>query len=155
MEMKFMIGILVVVAVLGIFAGYSADASSQTDYDVIESNVTLNVTFKDPVSISTLANEIKTQNYYKGYDNATLKWIESLKGKYAFFGDDCIVIMDKMDAKKIPSSGGIGVADVQYYEIFSCDVLANESLGNAAGPDNVLFVNNVTFIKQEEVYFEV
>lgn len=153
--MKFIIGIIVVIAVLGISAAFSSDDYSQTNSSVIESNVTLNVTFKDPVSVSGLANEIKTQDYYKGYDEATLKWISSLNGKCAFFGDDYIVIMDKADANKIPSPGDRGVTDVQYYEIFSCDILANESLGNATGSDNVLLVDNVTYIGQDKVYYEV
>lgn len=153
MDGKFLIGSVVVVAVLGILM-VSADAS-QTDYNVIESNVTLNVSLMNPVSVHKLTDTIKTRDYYRGYDNETLKWFESLKGKYAFYGENKIVIMDKDDADKIPSPKGMAFADVDYYEIFSCDVLENRSLVNAAGPDDVLLVSNVTYITEDAYYYEV
>jgi hypothetical protein len=155
MDKKFILGIVIVVviAVLGISVVYSGDSTQTGNFT--EKNVTLNVSFRDPVSISNLVNEIKAQDYYNGYDNETLKWIESLEGKCVFYGNNTIVIMDSADADKIPSPNGMGVADVSYYEIFSCDILENHSLGNAAGPDNVLFVNNVTYIKNDTVYHPV
>ena len=146
--------VVVAVVALGIFMLY-LNYDSQPDYNVTASNVTLNVSLKNPVAVHKLAREIKTEKYYQGYDDEALKWIESLRGKCAFFGENKIVIMDNNDAKKISSTHGMDVSDVSYYEIFSCDVLANRSLGNPAGQDEVLLVNNVKYIKEDVYYYEV
>ena len=62
------------------------------------------------------------------------------------------VIMDKMDADKIPS---VYACDVSFYEIFSCEVLENHTLGNVKYPHDILYVKNVNYIREEAFYFDV
>ena len=115
-------------------------------------NETLNVSSEGPFALSELINEIKTEDFFKGYDNETVKWMESLGDKYVFFSEDYYVIMDKDDADKIPS---VFACDVNFYEIFSCEVLESHSLGNIEYPRDVLYVKNVNYIREEAFYFDV
>jgi hypothetical protein len=96
--------------------------------------------------------DIKTHDYYKGYDNETLEWMGSLGNKYAWFSSEEIVIMDKWDSDKIPSQY---VCDASFYEIFSCNVLEKHPLGDVQYPKDVLFVKNVEYIGENVVYYEV
>ena len=107
---------------------------------------TLTVYSEGPRSLSDLVNEIKTEDYYKGYDNETLAWLESLGNKKIFYGEDYIVVMNGNDAKKLPS---VYVTDVILYEHFECNVLEKRSLGNIEYPRDVLLVKNVKFLNEE------
>ena len=152
MTMNKKIGLLIVivsVVVLAVFAGYSMDNPK------IISNTnetTLNVSSEGPHELSKIIEEIKTSEYYKGYDNETVMWMESLGDKYVFFSDNEIVIMDKGDANKIPS---VFATDVQINEIFSCNVLEKHPIGDVSYPRDVLLVDNVKYITEEMHYYEV
>lgn len=115
----------------------------------------LNVTKTGPFSVYDVTSEIKTQDYYAGYDNETVAWMESLGGKRIFYSSDAFVIMDSADAMKIPSKWIIDITDVQISEIFECNVLENRSLGDVKNSKDVLLVNNVSFIREDVFYYEV
>ena len=114
--------IIVLVAILGIFSLYAIDNSSD---DL--NKTTLNVSSEGPLELSDVIEDIKTHDYYKGYDNETVEWMETLGNKYVWFSSEEIVIMDKWDSDKIPSQY---VCDASFYEIFSCNVVEKHPLGN-------------------------
>lgn len=139
--------IVVLVAVLGIALLHASDDSSNDG-----NRATLNVSSEGPMELSKVINEIRTHEYYMGYDNETVQWMESLGNKYAWFSLDEIVIMDKWDSDKIPSQY---VCDASFNEIFSCNIVEKHSLGDIKYPRDVLFVKNVEYISEETVYFDV
>ena len=148
MSKKLVVGIvLFLVVILGICLLYSGDNPSIDD-----NRVTLNVSSEGPRELSKVISEIKTQEYYKGYDNETVEWMESLGNKYVWFSSDEIVIMDKWDSDKIPSQY---VCDAYFNEIFSCKVVEKHPLGDVKYPRDVLLVKNVEFIGEEVHYYEV
>lgn len=147
--------IILIIVFLGIFlAALSAYYPADNNNVALNAslNETLNVSSEGPFALSELINEIKTEDFFKGYDNETVKWMESLGDKYVFFSEDYYVIMDKDDADKIPS---VFACDVNFYEIFSCEVLESHSLGNIEYPRDVLYVKNVNYIREEAFYFDV
>ena len=148
--------IILILVFLGIFLAvlnvyHPAEINNGSLNDSLK-NETLNVSSEGPVELSELIHEIKTEDYFKGYDNETVKWMESLGNKYVFFSQNQYVIMDKMDADKIPS---VYACDVSFYEIFSCEVLENHTLGNVKYPHDILYVKNVNYIREEAFYFDV
>ncbi len=100
-----------------------------------------------PLELSAVIESIKTLPYYGGYDAKTVEWMEGLGNKKVFIGNDTIVIMDDVDAGKIPPEPGI--TDVYIYNQFSAEVIENHGLGNKL--PTVYYVNNVKFINQEIV----
>lgn len=132
--------VVVLVAVLGIFSIYAIDSPSSED------RVILNVSSEGPLELSELIKDIKTHEYYKGYDNETLAWMESLGDKDVWSSNNGFVIMDKGDSGKLNSAY---VCDAYFREIFSCNVLENHSLGNTKYHKEILLVDNVEFITEE------
>lgn len=131
--------LIVLVAFLGISLTFAGENPSDNE-------TTLNVSSEGSCELSKLVNDIRTKDYYAGYDNETLSWMESLGSKYVWFSDDEIVIMDWWDSNKIPS---VSVCDGYAQEIFSCTILENRSLGNMNNSKDVLLVKNVEYIKEE------
>lgn len=146
--------IILILVFLGVFLAFlSAYYPSGTGMaNVAVEDATLNVSSEGPMELSEIIQDIKTGDYYKGYDNETVKWMESLGNKYVFSSEDAFVVMDKWDADKIPS---IYACDVSLYEIFSCDILESRSLGNVKYPRDVLYVRNVKYLREEAVYYDV
>ena len=145
---KSLIAIVIVrVAILGIVLLY-AGVDSQSDGDVR----TLNVSSEGPMELSKVIDEIKTHEYYDGYDNETVHWMESLGNKYVWYSSEAIVIMDKWDSDKIPSQY---VSDASFYELFSCNVVEKHPLGDMEYPRDVLLVKNVEYIGEDVVYYDV
>ena len=134
------------VVILGAALLHAGDNSADVN------KMTLNVSSEGPIELSELIEDIKTHDYYKGYDNETVEWMESLGNKYAWFSSEEIVIMDKWDSDKIPSQY---VCDASFYEIFSCNVLEKHPLGDVLYPKDVLLVKNVVYIGENVVYYEV
>lgn len=150
MNDKIMIAIIVMlIAILGIVLGFSSNPNVD---DAITNNTTFNVSSGGPIPISVLIKDIKTEEGYKGYDNETVKWMGSLGDKYAWISQDEYVIMDKSDSNKIPS---IYAADVDFWEIFSAEVLEKHSLGNVENPREIVLVKNVKYIGEEAYYYGV
>lgn len=152
MSNKFIILILaVILIVLGLVIAYAVDNPDAFSNDA--DRTTLNVSSEGPIELPKIVEDIKTADYYEGYDNETLEWMESLGNKSVFFSSDEIVIMDSnWDSDKIPSAY---VCDAYFCEIFSCNVLENHSLGDIKYPKDVLLVGNVEYIGEEIHYFEV
>lgn len=105
-----------------------------------------------PIKLYKITDDIKNNTYYKGYDNETLRWMESLGDKYVFVSREEFVVMDKWDADKIPSAY---VCDAYFNEIFSCNVLENRSLGIRNQFKDVLLIKDVGFISEEVHYMDV
>lgn len=141
---------IVLVAVLGIVVAYSVD--NPTAFSSDENRTTLNVSSEGPIELSRIVEDVKSAQYYKGYDNETLNWMESLGDKYVFSSSGEFVVMDKADSDRIPS---VYACDVSFNEIFSCNVLENHSLGNVKYPRDVLLVEDVEYIGEEAHYYEV
>ncbi|WP_296869826.1 hypothetical protein [uncultured Methanobrevibacter sp.] len=153
MKKNHMISIAIVFLILfGALAFLSTSPRDGDATNAIIHNATLNVSSEGPIELSKIIDDIKTADYYKGYDNETVKWMESLGNKYVFVSEDAFVVMDKSDSDKIPS---IYACDVIFNEIFSCDILENHTLGNVKYPKDVLYVENVKYIREEAFYFEV
>ena len=156
--------IIIAIVFLILFGALAFLSTSPRDGDATNAiihNATLNVSSEGPIELSSsegpielskIIDDIKTADYYKGYDNETVKWMESLGNKYVFVSEDAFVVMDKSDSDKIPS---IYACDVIFNEIFSCDILENHTLGNVKYPKDVLYVENVKYIREEAFYFEV
>lgn len=138
--------VIVAIAILGLLMYVSHENS------VIENSVTLNVSSEGPIPLQDIVKEIKSNDYFEGYDNETVEWMESLGNKYVFVSEDEYVIMNKWDADKIPS---IYACDVMLYEIFSCNLLEKHSLGAGDNFKDVLLVNKVKYIREEAIYFDV
>ena len=148
MSKKLLIGIIIVLAlILGVCLMYSAENPSD-----VFNKTTLNVSSEGPLELPKLVDEIRTHDYYKGYDNETVEWMESLGNKYVWFSSDEFVIMDKWDSDKIPSQY---VCDAYFNEIFSCNVVEKHSLGQNNDFKEVLFVKNVEYIGEEIHYYDV
>ena len=139
--------IVFILAILGLSLLCVVDNSSNSGNET-----TFNVSSEGPDDLKELINEIKTEEYYKGYDNETIKWMESLGNKYVFFSSDEYVIMDRADANKIPS---VYACDVDFYEIFSGDVIEKHSLGSGENFKDVYYVKNVNYIREEAFYYDV
>lgn len=139
--------VIVLVAVLGIVVLYASDNPTGSANQTI-----LNVSSEGPIELSKIIVDIKTNEYYRGYDNETVRWMESLGDKYVWFGSDELVVMDKWDSDKIPTQY---VCDAYFNEIFSCNVLEKHSLGDIKYPKDVLLVNDVEYISEEIHYFDV
>ena len=139
--------IVFIVAILGLSLIYVNENSSGSGNET-----TFNVSSEGPIELQKVVNEIKTEKYYKGYDNETVKWMESLGNKYVFFSSDEFVIMDRIDANKIPS---IYACDVSFYEIFSSNVMEKHSLGSGENFKDVYYVKNVKYIGEDAIYYDV
>ena len=139
--------VIVLVAILGIVLLHSSDNPTS-----VGNEATLNVSSEGPLELQKLVKEIKSHEYYKGYDNETVEWMESLGDRYVWSSQDEFVIMDKVDSDKIPSQY---VCDAYFNEIFSCNVLEKHSLGYNDNFKEVLLVNNVEYIGEEVHYYDV
>lgn len=132
--------VILLLAILSLVFVYSfseSDDSPKTD---------LTVYSEGPIPLSDIIQDIKTADYYKGYDNETLVWMESLGDKQVFAGNGTLVVMDSWDAKKIPSEY---VCDVYIEEFIECHVLENHSIGDVKYPKDVLLVKDVDYLGQE------
>lgn len=138
--------VIAAIAILGLLVSIENDSLDDGN------KTTLNVSSEGPIELETIIEDIKTKEYYQGYDNETVKWMESLGNKYVFVSEDKIVIMNKRDAEKIPS---IYACDVILTEIFDCNVVEEHSLGSGDNFKDVLLVKNVEYIREEAFYFDV
>ena len=132
--------VILLLAILSLVLVYSfgeIDDSTKTS---------LTVYSEGPIPLSDIIQDIKTADYYKGYDNETLAWMESLGDKQVFAGNGTFVVMDSWDAKKIPSEY---VCDVYIEEFIECHVIENHSIGNVKYPKDVLLVKDVDYLGQE------
>lgn len=139
--------VMVLAAILGIVLLYAEENPT-----IIGNETIVNVSSEGPLELQKLVSEIKSHEYYKGYDNETVRWMESLGDKYVWSSQKEFLIMDKWDSDKIPSQY---VCDAYFNEIFTCNVLEKHSLGQGENFKDVLLVNNVEYIGEEVHYFDV
>ena len=128
---------LVILSLVLVYSFGEIDDSTKTS---------LTVSSEGPIPLSDIIQDIKTADYYRGYDDETLAWMESLGNKEVFVADGAFVVMDSWDAKKIPSQY---VCDAYIDEFIECKVLENHSIGNVKYPKDVLLVKNVDYLGQE------
>ena len=148
MSKKLIGGIVaILIVILAIVLLYAEESPS-----VMGNETTLNVSSEGPLKLQDVVRDIRTHDYYRGYDNETVRWMESLGNRYVWFSSDEIVIMDKWDSDKIPSQY---VCDAYFQEIFSCNVLEKHPLGNVEYPREVLLVKDVEYIGEETHYYDV
>ena len=143
MDKKWTIPIVIVLVALFVLIVAYIDANQ----DVIShsgENKTFNVS-SGSSELSKAIENIKTLPYYEGYNQETVKWMESLGNKRIFFGNDSVVIMDSSDAEKIPPEPGI--TDVYVYEHFTAEVVENHDFCDKY--PNAYYVENVSYIGQE------
>lgn len=132
--------VILLLAILSLVLVYSFDEVGDVD------KTSITVSSEGPFPLSELIKDIKTAEYYKGYDNATLAWMESLGDKQVFVANDSFVVMNGWDASKIPS---IYVCDAYIEEFIDCKVLENRSIGDVKYPRDVLLVENVDYLGQK------
>lgn len=132
--------VILLLAVLSLVLVYSSD-------EMADSNKTsITVSSEGPIPLDELIIGIKTEEYYEGYDNETVAWMESLGNKQVFVANDSFVVMNGWDARKIPSEYA---CDVYIEEFIDCTVLENRSLGDVKYPKDILLVKDVDYLGQE------
>lgn len=109
----------------------------------------ITVSSDGPIPLSSIIEDIRTAEYYNGYDNETLAWMESLGNQMVFLADDAFVVMNDWDARKVPSQY---VCDAYIDEFIECHVVENHSLGNVEHPRDVLLVKDVDYLGEEMHY---
>ena len=136
--------VILLLAILSLVFVYSAgerdDMGNKTELDVYS---------EGPIPLSDIIDDVRTAEYYKGYDNQTLEWMESLGEKQVFSGDGIFVVMDDSDAGKLRSEY---VCDAYIVETMQCNVLENHSLGDVEYPRDVLLVKDVKYLGEEIHY---
>lgn len=118
--------VILLLAILSLVLIYSVDETSD-----LANKTELDVYSEGPIPLSEIINDIKTAEYYVGYDAKTISWMESLGDKQVFSGDGILVVMDKADASKLHSEY---VCDAYIVETMECRVLENHSLGEVKYP---------------------
>lgn len=145
MDRKWIIISVIALVVLSVLVvAYMNDNPSVSDNS--GETILFNVS-SGPLESGEVVDSIKKLPHFEGYDEETVKWMESLENKKIFIGNDAIVVMDGSDAGKIPQ--GPGITDVYIYNIFTADVIENHDLGNEF--PTVYSVDNVKFVNQEIV----
>ncbi len=138
--------VILLLAILSLVLIYSVDETSD-----LANKTELDVYSEGPIPLSEIINDIKTAEYYVGYDAKTISWMESLGDKQVFSGDGILVVMDKADASKLHSEY---VCDAYIVETMECRVLENHSLGEVKYPRDVLLVSDVKYLGQEIHYLQ-
>ena len=96
MDKKIILPIVVLLVILACALTYSFSETNG-----IEDKTSFTVSSEGPIPLSEIIEDIKTREYYEGYDNETLAWMESLGDKQVFSGDGIFLIMSDYDAQKI------------------------------------------------------
>lgn len=138
--------IILLLAFLGLYMYYLYDEFGSITANHYSDKVTLTVYSEGPNKLKDITNDIKTNNYYKGYNQSTLKWMESLPADCVWSGKDKIVIMSSWDSSNIPTEY---VCDAYTIQTIECEVIENHSLGDSKKLKEVYYVRNVEFVKSE------
>ena len=136
--------IIILAALFVLLVAYADD--NPTAVDTTGKTMHFNVS-SGPSELGKLIDNIKTKPYYEGYNTQTVEWMESLGNKKVFFENNSVVIMNTIDAGKIPQDPGI--TDVYIYNYFTAEVVESHDLCDKY--PTVYYVQNVKFIKQEIV----
>ena len=140
------IGIIVIIIVIlsCIFLGYtfSEHSSDKTTIEVYDDGY---------VNMSVFVNEIKTHDYFRGYDNDTLTWLESIDDDYIVLSsNESYYIMSPEDANMIPFEFA---TDVSIQDTLECEIIDQKSLGSTIR--DVCLVKNVEFISKKVTSLDV
>lgn len=138
--------VILLLAILSLVLVYSFDENTDSGNRTV-----LEVYSEGPMPLSEIVNDIKTAEYYVGYNTETLSWMESLGDKQVFSGEGIIAVMDKADADKLHSEY---VCDAYIVESMECNVLENHSLGDVMYPRDVLLVKDVKYLGEEIHYLQ-
>ncbi|MBR0472267.1 MAG: hypothetical protein IJI98_06165 [Methanosphaera sp.] len=147
--------IIIILSVILLVGNLSIAYAMNNDLKVEDTNsdeILLPLSMSGPIKLDELIKEIKTKDYYKGYDEQTLQWMTNLGDKYVYMTNDSFVIMNQADAKKIPMEI---VTDVYITYNIKCKLIESHPLGNTKYPKNVQYVHDVKYINQDITYFEV
>ena len=138
--------VILLLAILVLVIAYSV-----TETDSSANRTELTVSSEGPIPLSVIVEDIRTEDYYAGYDSETLAWMESLGNREVFVADDAFVVMTSIDAARIPS---VYVCDAYIDEFIECDVLENHSLGDVKYSRDVLLVKDIEYLGQEMHYLQ-
>ena len=141
--------ILIVILLLAILALVFVYSIDETNDSVNKTELT--VSSEGPIELSAIINDIKTGSYYNGYDNETVRWMESLGSKKVFVSNDSFVVMSTIDAGKLRSEY---VCDAYIEEFIECSVVENHTLGDVEYPRDVLLVKDVRYLGDEIHYLQ-
>lgn len=145
MKDKLIVAVVVLLlAILSLVFAYSVSETGD-----LGNKTELEVYSEGPIPLSEIIDDMHGGDYYKGCDNETLAWMESLGDRQVFSGDGIFVVMDASDAAKLHSEY---VCDAYIVETMECTVLENHSLGNVEYPKDVLLVNDVKYLGEEIHY---
>lgn len=133
--------VILLAAILSLVFVYSIN-----EVDNSGNKTELTVSSEGPIELSAIIKDIKTGSYYKGYDNETVKWMESLGNKKVFVSNDSFVVMSSIDASKLRSEY---ICDAYIEEFIECTVLENHSIGDVKYPRDVLLVKDVKYLGEE------
>lgn len=136
--------VILLLAILSLVFVYSVNETNDSGNKTV-----LNVYSEGPIPLSAVIQDIRTGEYYEGYDNETLAWMESLGNKKVFSGNGTFVVMNSIDAGKLHSEF---VCDAYIVETMECTVLENRSLGDVEFPKDVLLVKDVKYLGEEIHY---
>jgi len=136
--------VILLLAILSLVLVYSTGETGD-----LGNKTELNVYSEGPIPLRDIIGDVQTTEYYKGYDNQTLSWMESLGEKQVFSGDGIFVVMDDSDAGKLRSEY---VCDAYIVETMECTVLENRSLGDIEYQRDILLVKDVKYLGEEIHY---
>ena len=120
-------------------AAFAVAVSYQSESDSAET-VVLNASTEGPLTLKSVIDDIKEYSYYEGYDEETLRWMESLGSKSVFPSSGSIIIMDGYDAGKLHSEY---LTDAYIVQNFSCNIKENRTLLDGNYTVNVFYVEDV------------
>lgn len=133
--------VIAVIALLG-FYGFNQNQPSNT------SSIELYDGF---FYMDRFIDSVKTQDYFKDYNNETLEWLETFDSKYLVFsGKNIYVVMSKSDAEKVEIEFA---TDVSIKYTINCNILEKRSLGNNLG--DVIYVKDVELVSKNITYLDV
>ncbi len=138
--------VILLLAILSLVSVYSVDEINNSD-----NKTELTVSSEGPIDLSAIIDDIKTGSYYKGYDNETVKWMESLGNKKVFVSNHSFVVMSSTDASKLRSEY---VCDAYIEEFIECEIVENHTLGDIKYPKDVLLVKDVRYLGEEIHYLQ-
>lgn len=134
--MAFLIFVLIVCGLYVVYLIDEAPSQSISSSD----RVTLTVASEGPFDVDRFCQDVRTNPYYKGYDNGTVEWLENYKDCQILTSSDAFVVIDKAEIGKIPI---LNANDVFINETFECNIVENRSLGDEF--KDVLIVKNIDY----------
>lgn len=143
---------------IGVFIGYIMDNDGHLNEEdakylniSIPERVNLTVSSEGPIDLDTIINDIKTSEYFHGYNRDTVVWMETLNEKEVFLSAGGYVIMNKKDASQLNTEY---VCDAYTEEYITCTIVENRSLGGNHTKD-ILLVKDVEYQGNSTHYFDV